>query len=549
MIPNHSESQLRKVIVYMSIRKTHKQFLEELKRVNPNIVVEGRYESAITKIDVKCSICGYTWDVRPSSLLSGQGCPECGKIKKGNALRKSNEQFISDLYKVNKFIEPLEKYTGNKNKIRLRCRNCGNEWKMTPKDLLRGHGCPVCGYYRQRDAKRCTPEEFAYKLQKVNPNIEPVEEYYNNHKKIKFKCNICDHIWLAAPYSVLAGHGCPQCARSSTSFIEQVLFHAFETTLGKGKVLSRDRELIRMELDIVVPTLKIAFEPGSWDWHKKKINKDELKREKCKKLGYTLYTVYTDYKLGEAPFEEHCYISPENLVYSNWNSTKAFIRKILGDQNLFLTDTQWDEVKAISVDKSRKRTPEQFAEEMKGINPTIRVIGKYADIASKIEVECSVCGHLWSATAGSLLAGHGCPKCGNKKVSDMRRKTQEQFVSEIKELNPAIIILGEYVNTKTKILCECRTCSNKWDMRPQNLLKGQGCPKCGRKKAANKKRKTHEQFVEELKEKNPRVVAVGKYVDSRTKIEMKCKKCEYIWSAHPMDVLRGHGCPKCGAKR
>jgi len=41
-------------------------------------------------------------------LLSGRGCPECGKKKIGDALRKSNESFISWLEKV--LIYGKEKY-------------------------------------------------------------------------------------------------------------------------------------------------------------------------------------------------------------------------------------------------------------------------------------------------------------------------------------------------------------------------------------------------------------------------------------------------------
>ena len=254
----------------MSKKKTHKQFVEELKGVNAGIEVLGEYETAHKKIQVKCLECGNVWDVKPCSLLVGRGCPSCGKKKIGKALKKSNDSFIHELEKVNPNVLALEKYRGNREKILFKCKVCGNEWKTTSSSLLSGHGCPKCGYERQKKKQRITNEDFAFHLKEVNSSVVALDEYINNHKKIRFRCNKCGIIWTTAPYSVLAGHGCPQCARSSTSFLEKVILYCFKELLGDNEVLSRDRSLIGMELDVVVPSLRVAFEPGSWKWHSTK---------------------------------------------------------------------------------------------------------------------------------------------------------------------------------------------------------------------------------------------------------------------------------------
>lgn len=38
--------------------KTHEQFVEELRIINPNILVIGKYTKAVERVDVKCKICG-----------------------------------------------------------------------------------------------------------------------------------------------------------------------------------------------------------------------------------------------------------------------------------------------------------------------------------------------------------------------------------------------------------------------------------------------------------------------------------------------------------
>lgn len=211
----------------MSHRKTHDEFVSELSSINPEVEVLSQYYTALTKVLIKCCICGNQWEAKPSALLQGSGCPECAKRRKGNALRKTHEQFVSELALVNAKIQVLDHYTGNRNKLMIKCLVCNHEWKTTPHDLLSGHGCPECGLVMRQNAQRKTHEQFLSELEQVNPGIEILDEYVNNHRKVKFGCKICGHIWKTVPNSVLLGHGCPECSRSSTSFFEQVIQQAF----------------------------------------------------------------------------------------------------------------------------------------------------------------------------------------------------------------------------------------------------------------------------------------------------------------------------------
>ncbi|EPB8173065.1 hypothetical protein ACRTAL_002240 [Clostridium perfringens] len=63
------------------------------------------------------------------------------------------------------------------------------------------------------------------------------------------------------------------------------------------------------------------------------------------------------------------------------------------------------------------------------------------------------------------------------------------------------------------------------------------------------KKKTHEEFVEDLKERyGNEYIVLGKYINNRTKIKVRhnCKKCNYHeWEITPDNLLRGKKCPKC----
>ena len=93
-------------------RKTHEQFVNELALVNPNIKIVGKYETAKTKIECECLVCNYKWKATPNSLLHGNGCKACGDIKRAEGLRKSNEQFVSELKNINPDIKPISEYKG-----------------------------------------------------------------------------------------------------------------------------------------------------------------------------------------------------------------------------------------------------------------------------------------------------------------------------------------------------------------------------------------------------------------------------------------------------
>ena len=72
----------------------------------------------------------------------------------------------------------------------------------------------------------------------------------------------------------------------------------------------------------------------------------------------------------------------------------------------------------------RRKTHEEFIEELKLKNPSILIVGKYVNCSTKIEVKCLKCGHVWFTVPNSLSQGHGCPSCANNQ-----KKTQQKFLA------------------------------------------------------------------------------------------------------------------------
>ena len=60
------------------------------------------------------------------------------------------------------------------------------------------------------------------------------------------------------------------------------------------------------------------------------------------------------------------------------------------------------------------------------------------------------------------------------------------------------------------------------------------------------KKKTHDEYTNEILNKNILVEVLGIYDGSYVKIEHKCITCRYIWNTAPSVLLKSkRGCPKC----
>ena len=196
----------------------------------------------------------------------------------------------------------------------------------------------------------------------------------------------------------------------------------------------------------------------------------------------------------------------------------------------------------------KKLTHEEFMKRFYAKNPNaenIEILGEYVNNKTKIKCKCKTDGYEWEIKPNDLLNGISCPKCAGNI-----RKTTEEFINELKEVNGDIEVLGEYINNKTKIKVKCRVDGYIWEMTPKHLLHKHGCPKCYNDKRGDDLRKTHEQFVNELKAVNNNVEILGEYIDNKTKIKVKCKKCNHTWNATPNNLLtKCSGCPKCNISK
>lgn len=159
------------------------------------------------KICITCPEHGdfYQW---PYVHLYGCGCPKCAFTKAGSILKSSTKEFVEKAKEIhkNRYDYSKVEYINNRTKVCIICPEHGEFWQ-TPKQHLKGQGCPKCG-----GTCFLTTEEFIEKAKKIHGDKYDYSKAEYAGAKTKL-CIICPEHgeFLMKPNSHLNGQGCPKC--------------------------------------------------------------------------------------------------------------------------------------------------------------------------------------------------------------------------------------------------------------------------------------------------------------------------------------------------
>lgn len=296
-------------------RKTHEQFLDELKEKGIKHIPLEKYIDARTAIKFKCGDCGHVWDVRPDNIFSGKGCPECKKMKAIKALAMTDDEFIDKVAKANPYIRIMQIVkSGNKGTSFALCQKHNVLWMANNGTLLRGCGCDKCGSEKIYKSKARTHEEFVSILATSSPHIEVLGKYKNARTKIKVRCKNHNETYYATPDLLLRGYGnCQKCTMTSGEYkVANYLDASGYEYIPQYSFQDNNDEINRKRFDFYIPSLntcieydgKQHFEPlpnfGGKETFEYTKKSDKIKDVYCEKNGIRLIRVpYTVDDVGE----------------------------------------------------------------------------------------------------------------------------------------------------------------------------------------------------------------------------------------------------------
>ena len=156
-----------------------------------------KYLGATHKVIIHCNKHDVDFEQTPKTHDRGSGCVLCANEATGNALRKSQEEFIKqaeDLY-GDKYTFENSKYVSNLAPLDVNCKAHGS-FMIRPGNLFSGRGCPSCAKHGYRanlpghfyilakdnitkvGITNRTPELRIKDINKSNPGFEVVYSNY-----------------------------------------------------------------------------------------------------------------------------------------------------------------------------------------------------------------------------------------------------------------------------------------------------------------------------------------------------------------------------------
>lgn len=129
----------------------------------------------------------------------------------------NNSEYIKRVIKIHgQRYSILSEYISSRDEILVKCNDCYNIWETKARNLIKGCGCPSCGFKKTIKTKKwfITTDEFKDKLNpKFLCDIDIMGEYVGLKERIKVKCKICNYIWDPKAYYLKKEQGCINCSR------------------------------------------------------------------------------------------------------------------------------------------------------------------------------------------------------------------------------------------------------------------------------------------------------------------------------------------------
>jgi Zn finger protein HypA/HybF involved in hydrogenase expression len=443
-------------------------------------------------------------------------------------------------------VHVVELKPGTSKKLDWKCSICNHKWIAKGSGRKKGNGCPACSnreiHIDGRNSMAVTHSELAKEYLGDASKI-----IAGTHKKLDWKCSICEHEWSApgSQRSSSRGHGCPACDGKVLHFEGRNSMAVTHPELAKE--YRGDARLVK------------AGTKKKLDW-------------KCSKCEHEWSAVGTSRISGRG-----CPACSGNVIHSDGRNSMAvthpeLAKEYQGNARLVKAGTKkrldWKcskcehEWKAIGKPRvkgvgcpacsgrvvhsdgrnSMAVTHPELAKEYQGDARLVK-----AGTGRKLDWKCSKCENEWKATGSSRRSGTGCPSCPKLITRKSRNSMAVNFPELAKEFQgDASKVFG---HTKKKLNWKCSKCDNEWKATGSSRCSGTGCPACAgmaiHSDGRNSMAVTHPELAKEFQGDATKVFA-----NTSSNHNWKCSKCEHKWiTAGGNRVLLDHGCPSCASQQ
>ena len=422
---------------------------------NPDKNIDDYIQGSATRIQWKCKTCQHSWiaTIRARTQRKS-GCPECAKKIRGKTRKQTNlangrpldnPQLLTEWDYEKNLKSPSEYLPAANEKVWWKCSKCGHNWEALISNRTLGRGCPCCAnkvvVSGKNDLATTHPELAQEWHPTKNASLTPQDVFAGSARKVWWKCP-AGHSYLASLLHRGHGTNCPKCnSGRQTSFAEQAFYYYIKQLFPDAQ--NRVMGLLenRMELDIFIPSLRLAIEYDGVFWHGKKAQnnrtRDEDKYKQCQKIGIYLIRIregaITDTQgLADQVWYMDKLEKPDQLsrliqlVIDQLDPRSHFLTRRSPKQihSPIHVDVKRDEFKIRRYHQPLKKNSisEKFPEIAATWHPT-----KNGELTpqmftsgstQKIWWLCPVCQNEWSTTIYHRTHSTGCPACYRKHIKE-----------------------------------------------------------------------------------------------------------------------------------
>ena len=499
---------------------------------------------------------GHSFNATIANRVNGKGCPYCAgqKVWKGdNDLATVNPDLAQEWHPdKNVPLKPQDVTANSGQKVWWQCKK-GHEWQAAIGNRNQGSRCPYCAGKKVKkgdnDLQTLNPTLASEWNYEKNGGLKPESFTARSNKKVWWKCSK-GHEWQAVIANRNNGDGCPVCnAERHTSFPEYAIVYYLRRYGLEAIHLYKARGY---ELDVYIPSKRIAIEYDGYLWHKNKTKQDLAKNYKCVKDEIKLYRI----REGLPPLNDS---SVDYIVQKYQTDLSEILKKCLSE--IIGTDIDVDIKRdAITIENLREHvekeasfllySPEAAKEWNYEKNGKLKPESFTANSNKKVWWKCSK-GHEWQAIIANRNKGIGCPYCSGRYV--VKGET------DLQTINPTLAKEWNYEknnglrpdnfteNSGQMVWWKCSK-GHEWQARIADRNRGRGCPYCSGRyvvKGENDLQTVNPILAKEWNyEKNNGLTPADVMPNSGKKVWWKCSE-GHEWQATIDHRNKGTGCPQC----
>lgn len=485
-------------------------------------------------------------------------------------------------------LDPSKTAHKSKKKVWWLCSNGHSYEQSIDKKTVRNYGCPICNNSKIvkgiNDLATIRPDVAKEWHPTKNGDLTPFAVSYGSGKRVWWLCPE-GHEYQATIHDKTSDNTkCPICnKRNQTSFPEQAIFYYVRQIYPNAINRYTDIFVNSMELDIYIPSIKVAIEYDGAQWHKSESEyKRELKKYSiCKEnkiylirvkeadewtwkdVADQFYLIKKSKKLQQLELIIRQIVDFVDLESNFWTCKNPMQIHSKIDVNLerdkhkiqsYLTDTansleEYDSVlvKEWDYEKNGHLKPSMFAPHSNDI----------------VWWKCIKCGNSFKMGINDRTNRRksGCPECAkSSRVVSFRKQVVDKIGSlefthphlakewhptKNGDLTPRDISAGHFKPKWWK----CGKCGYEWEASPNNRKKGVGCPCCSGRVpmiGVNDLQTVNPTLVEEWNyDKNGNLKPNMFLPKSGKVVWWKCSKCGCEWECSIRERSNGSPCLNC----